>query len=66
MITKSQSFHTFYCSGDSASYLLEIVIVINLEGTLTQTRMGVSRITLFSEGHMKGHNISTFWGKTFL
>ena len=32
-------------SGDPVSYLLEMVVVISLEGTLTQTRMGVDRVS---------------------
>ena len=47
-------------SGDSASYMLEMVIVISLEDTLTQTRIGVGRVTLPCKGHMKDPNISTF------
>ena len=33
-------------SGDSAFYLLETFVLISMEGTLTQTRMGVGRVTL--------------------
>ena len=51
-MTKSRSLCFIFSitiSGDSASYFLEMVVIISLEGTLTQTRMGVDRITLPSK-----------------
>ena len=61
-MAKTQSFYTFYfsviISGDS--YLLEM-IVTSLEGTLTQTRMGIGRVTLLCKGPMLGPNISALW-----
>ena len=44
-------------SGDSVSYLLEMVVLISLESTLTQTRLGVGRVTLPSYGPMRGQYI---------
>ena len=41
-----------------------MVVVISLEGTLTQTRMALGRVTLISKGHMKGSNISALCEKT--
>ena len=38
-----------------------MVVVISLEGTLTQTRTGVGMVTLPSKGHMKVPNISDLW-----
>ena len=53
-----QSSKVFICfifsviiSGDSVSYLLEIVVLISLESTLTQTRFGVRRLP--SKGPMR-------------
>ena len=42
-------------SGDSVSCLLEMVMLISLEGTLTHTRLGVGRVTSPSKGPMRGH-----------
>ena len=38
----------------TASYFLEMSMLISLKGTLTQTRMGIGRVTLPSKGPMKG------------
>ena len=40
--------------GGSASYLLEMAVLISLEGNLAQTRMGVGWVALLSKGHMRG------------
>ena len=40
-----------------------MVAVISLGGTLTQTRMGVGRVTLSSKGPIRGPNISDLWRK---
>ena len=37
-------------SGDPASYFLDMVVIISFEGTLTQTRMGVDRVTYLVRG----------------
>ena len=50
-------------SGGSSSYLLEMVVLISLEDILTQTIMGVGRVTLPSKGPIKGANISALWKK---
>ena len=39
-------------SEDSVSYLLEMAVLISLECTLTQTRLGVGRVTLLVRGLM--------------
>ena len=41
-------------SGVSFSYLLEMVVLISLEGILTQTRLVVDRVTLPSKGPIRG------------
>ena len=41
-------------SGDSVSSFMEMIMFINLECTLTQTRMGFGRVTLPSKGPMTG------------
>ena len=43
--------------GDSASYLLEITVLISLEDILTQPRMGVGWVALPSKGPMRGQYI---------
>ena len=44
-------------SGDSASYFLEMNMLISLKSTLTQTGMGVGRVTLPSKGSMRGQYV---------
>ena len=39
-------------SGDSPFHLLEMVVLITLKDTMTQTRMEVGRVTLHSKGPM--------------
>ena len=34
-------------SADSDSYFLKIIMLISLVGTLTQTRMGIDRVTFY-------------------
>ena len=61
IMEKSQSFYTFYLLiyyfGDSASYLLEMAVLISLDGILTQTRMGVGWVALPSTGPMRDQYI---------
>ena len=44
-------------SGDTGSYLSELVMLINLECTLAQTRMALNRVTLSSKGPMRGQYV---------
>ena len=59
IMAKSQSVYTFYFyiyySRDS--YFLEMVMLISLEGSLTQTKMGVGRVTLPSKGPARSQYI---------
>ena len=41
-------------SGDSASYLIQINMLISLEYTMAQTKMVFGRVTLPSKGLMRG------------
>ena len=43
--------------GDYASYFLEMNILINLKGTLSQTEMGIGRVSLPSKGPMRGQYV---------
>ena len=51
---KVPKFFMFYIcitiSGDSGSYFLEMIMLISLKGILTQTRMGIGRVTLHRKG----------------
>ena len=44
-------------SSDYASYFLEMNMLISLKGTLSQTGMGVGRVSLPSEGPMRGQYV---------
>ena len=41
-------------SGDSASYFIAMIMLISLECTLAQKRMGFGRVTCPSKGPMSG------------
>ena len=41
-------------SGDSASYFIQIIMLISLEYTLAQTRMVFGKVSLPSKGPMRG------------
>ena len=47
-------FFSVIISGDSVSYLHEMVVLISLDGTLTQTRIGTGRVTFPSKRTMTG------------
>ena len=40
-------------SGDSAAYFFEIIMLISLKGTLTQTRLKLDRVTFPCKGLMR-------------
>ena len=66
---KSQRFYIFYFSviifGNSATYWLEMAVLISLEGILTQRRIGICWVALPSKRPMKGKYIC-FMEKFFL
>ena len=54
---KSQSFYRFSISISGDSYFSEMIMLINLEYILAQTRMGFSRVTVPSKGHMRAQYV---------
>ena len=40
-------------SGDSAAYFFEIIMLISLKGTVTQTRIKLDRVTFLCKGPMR-------------
>ena len=61
LIAKSRSFISFIVSiiisGDAASYFLEMVMLISLKGSPTQTRMGIRRLAFPCKGPMRGQYV---------
>ena len=60
LMTKSRSFYILFSisiSGDSASYFIEMFMLISLEYTLAQTRMGFGRVTFSSKEPMRGQYV---------
>ena len=55
VMAKSQSFYMFSISisGESASYFIQMIILISLEYTLALTRMVFGRVTLPSKGAIR-------------
>ena len=64
VMAKSQSFIGFLLSisisGDSASYFIQMSLLISFEYTLAQTRMVFSKVTLPSKGPMRGKYVFTY------
>ena len=50
-------FFFFTISGDPTSYFIEMSMLISLKGTLSQTGMWIGRVSLSSEGPMRGQNV---------
>ena len=44
-------------SNDAAFYFFEIIVLISLEDTPTQIRMGVGSITVYASGIMRGQYV---------
>ena len=44
-------------SGDSTSYLIKLIMLINLECILAQTRMELDEVTLCNMGPIRGHYV---------
>ena len=44
-------------SGDSAAYFFEIIMLISLKSTLTQTRIKLDRVTFPSKGPMRSRYV---------
>ena len=61
LMAKSKVFVGFLfliiISGDPATYLIEVFMVISLEYTLAQTRMGFGRVTFSSKEPMRGQYV---------
>ena len=45
-------------ANDSAFYFFEIIVLISLEGTPTQIRMGIGSIIFHASGSMRGQYVS--------
>ena len=57
LMAKSQSFYRLSfsksISGDFASHVIEIIMLVNLEYTLTQTRIEFGRVNVSSKGPIR-------------
>ena len=66
IMAKSRSFTFYffsYYSEDSVTYLLDMVVLITLEGTLTQTRLRIGRLLYLIRGHEGANILELFYGK---
>ena len=50
-------FFSITISGDSAAYVFEIITLISLKGTLTQTRTKLDRVTFPCKGPMRNRYV---------
>ena len=52
-----QFLYSVTMSADSGFYFFEIIVLISLEGTPTQIRIGVGNITFHARGSMRGQYV---------
>ena len=69
MSSLRQNLEVFICfifsisiSGDSASYFIKTIMLMSLECTVAQTRMGFGRVTLPNKGCLSYAKIPSFIG----